>query len=66
MRRLGDKLRVGKLTSRSFHRLELFYAAIAVLAGAYAANDEVAAGLERQHATPNAQKAQTPRPARIV
>jgi hypothetical protein len=38
------------ITSRSFHRRGLLYAAIAVLAGAYAAHDEVAAELERQRA----------------
>ena len=32
------------------HQLGLLYAAIAVLAGAYAAYDEIAAELERQHA----------------
>ncbi len=38
------------MTSRSFRRLGLLYAVIAVLAGAYAAHDEVAAEFERQQA----------------
>jgi hypothetical protein len=37
-------------SNRSFHQLGLLYAAIAVLAGAYAANGEVTAELERQQA----------------
>jgi len=36
------------VSSRSFHRLGLLYAAIALLGGAYAAYDEVTAEFERQ------------------
>jgi hypothetical protein len=38
------------MSSRSFHRLGLLYAAIAVLAGAYSAYEVAATELERQNA----------------
>ena len=38
------------MSRRRGHQLGLLYAAIALLAGAYAAYDEVAAELERHHA----------------
>jgi hypothetical protein len=38
------------MSSRRFHRLGLFYAAIPVLAGAYSAYEVATSQLERQHA----------------